>query len=687
MIKQVMKQTLVSNLIILTLLIGCSSEEVEEPTPEEAFEQFASYLAVADYESMYELLTVDAKQSITKETFVERYTNIHSGIQATSVQLALVQEDLEDEEETKEELVETYLPYELTLHTFLGDIFIDSQVRILLETEMNEEGKEYEKWAIDWTPDMILPYLTDEDVVRVRTFQPVRGQLFDRHGTGLAINGEVYSFGIVPERLPENELDILEKASDLLDISVAEIESALTQSWVKPELFVPIKSVSKDNQQLVDQLMDIEGNSVTYQMVNARVYPLKAAAAHLTGYIGEITAEELETRADEGYSSTSMVGKSGLELIFEETLRGEPGGKIFIVDADGNEKVTLIEKQSVQGPDIHLTIDATVQQSIHLQLEGEVGTGVAIHPISGEVLSLVSAPSYDPNDFILGMSTSQRIALNEHEGLPLWNRFSESFTPGSTLKPVIAAIALDTGWNADKKINIKGREWQKDSSWGNYFVRRVSDPGHSVDLKDAIVYSDNIYFAQLAIELGKEQVEAGLMNVGFGETLPFPYRMKVSQIANETINSDIDLANTSYGQAEVLVNPLHMALLYTPFVNNGSIPKPTLLMEEEKSLWKENLFDTSTTNEVVEALVDVIESPRGTANHAKISHLTLAGKTGTTEHKRSQGETGRETGWFVAVDTEDPSLLVLMMIESVENRGGSRYVVQKVKNVFEHEES
>ena len=471
--------------------------------------------------------------------------------------------------------------------------------------------------------------------------------------------------------------------SQLLDIPVAEIESALNQSWVEPHLFVPLKSVAKDHQQLVDQLMDIEGNSVTYQMKNARVYPLKAAAAHLTGYIGEITAEELETRAEEGYSSTSMIGKSGLELILEETLRGEPGWTIFIVDSNGNEKVTLIERAATQGPDIHLTIDATVQRSIHRQLEGDVGTGVAIHPISGEVLSLVSAPAYDPNDFILGMTASQRTALHENETFPLWNRFSESFAPGSTLKPIIAAIALDNGWDAGKTININGREWQNDASWGNYHVRRVSDPGHPVNLNDAIVYSDNIYFAQLALEIGKDLVESGLLNVGFGEVIPFPYRMKPSQIANETISSDIDLANTSYGQAEVLVNPLHMALLYTPFVNNGSIPRPTLLMEDETTIWKDNLFKEETMKQLLDSLVNVIESPRGTATQAKMSGHTLAGKTGTTEYKQSQGETGRETGWFVAVDTEDPSLLVLMMIENVEDRGGSRYVVQKVKNVFE----
>ncbi|MCD8500399.1 MAG: hypothetical protein LRY71_00315 [Bacillaceae bacterium] len=222
---------------------------------------------------MYELLTVEAKQTITRETFVERYTNIYSGIQAENVQLVLVQEDLEDEEEMEEELVEVSLPFELTIHTFLGEIFVDSQVKVILETEMNQDGEENEKWAIDWSPDMILPFLTTEDVVRVRTSQPVRGQLFDRHGTGLAINGEVYSFGIVPERLPNDQQRVFEEVSQLLDIPVAEIESALNQSWVEPHLFVPLNSVAKDHQQLVDQLMDIEGNSVTYQMKNARVYP------------------------------------------------------------------------------------------------------------------------------------------------------------------------------------------------------------------------------------------------------------------------------------------------------------------------------------------------------------------------------------------------------------------------------
>ena len=213
MFKRVIKNIFILQLLILTLLVACSSKEEEKPTPEEAFEQFASYLAVGDYNSMYELLTVEAKQTITRETFVERYTNIYSGIQAENVQLVLVQEDLEDEEEMEEELVEVSLPFELTIHTFLGEIFVDSQVKVILETEMNQDGEENEKWAIDWSPDMILPFLTTEDVVRVRTSQPVRGQLFDRHGTGLAINGEVYSFGIVPERLPNDQQRVFEEVS------------------------------------------------------------------------------------------------------------------------------------------------------------------------------------------------------------------------------------------------------------------------------------------------------------------------------------------------------------------------------------------------------------------------------------------------------------------------------------------
>jgi penicillin-binding protein 3 len=671
------------SLLVITL-IGCSKEEEVKPTPEEAFEAYATLWEDGNYGMMYEFLSNEAKQEMTKEEFIERNTTIYQEINATNLSIKMIVEEInEEEQELPEETppeTEKLIEFEKSMETIAGDIYFRETVLLKLEVEKTGEDSQ-EFWRLEWKQAMILPPLQEKDEVKVRTLLPTkRGEIVDRNGEALAVNGKILEFGIVPERLPEDEEKSIEDASKLLEMSVAEIENKLNQSWVKPGHFVPLKSLSQGKQDLFNELMSIPG--VTYREVDGRVYPLGEMAAHLTGYIGKITAEELESRKDQGYHANSYIGKAGLEAILEEQLRGEIGRVIYLENEAGEETVTIARKEPVDGPVIELTIDIKLQKTIFSQLKGETGTSVALHPITGEVLSLVSSPAYDPNDFVLGISTQKWQELNEDEAKPLLNRFTQTFTPGSTIKPITAAIAIDNGLDITEKRVINGLSWGKDTTWGGYRVSRVTDPNHDVDLRDALVYSDNIYFAQIAIELGKDKLEAGLQNFGFEERIPFEYGMTVSKVANEEINSEIQLADTGYGQGQMRISPLHLALLYTAFVNEGSIPTPTLFINRAGAPWKENLVASESASYIMNALVDVIEDPRGTATRAKMEQIPLAGKTGTTEHKEVQGEKGRETGWFVAMNTDAPELLVLMMVDDVQDRGGSGMVVPKVKKVF-----
>ncbi|MFS8580729.1 MAG: penicillin-binding protein 2, partial [Novibacillus thermophilus] len=426
----------------------------------------------------------------------------------------------------------------------------------------------------------------------------------------------------------------------------------------------------------------------TKQDVPARVYPYGEAAAHLTGYVGEITAEEWEELKEEGYRKDDVLGKSGLEQVFEERLRGEDGGVITIESEAGEEKEVIAEKEPRHGEDIQLTVDMVLQESLYNEMKGDAGTAVALHPKTGEVLALVNSPAYDPNAFVLGLSGEQWEEWEGDPKKPLLNRFAQLFAPGSAFKPVTAAIGLETGAiQPEGKRNITGKAWQADASWGNYTVRRVTDPGKPVNLRDAFVYSDNIYFAQTALDIGEEAFLEGAKGFGIGEKIPFAYPVKASQLAGEDgIQSEVQLADTGYGQGQVLMSALHLALTYTPLVNGGNMLAPQLEKSEGKpaqEVWKEQVISEETAELILSDLIDVVEHPKGTGREAKISGVTIAGKTGTAELKESQDdETGTENGWFVAVDTDDPSLLIAMMVEDVKDRGGSHYVVPKVKKVM-----
>ncbi|MFC0470199.1 penicillin-binding transpeptidase domain-containing protein [Halalkalibacter kiskunsagensis] len=661
---------LLAILVMIFIVVGCS-EQV--PTPEETFQEFATLWEQGEYQAMYSFLSVESKDRILEEEFVELYSYTYSEIELTSISINLIAQESEQIEE--EVRTEVSMPFENKMDMFTGEFVFESFVPLKLDEEDNN-------WKIEWSPSIIFPVLDYGDTISMRILYPEnRGEIFDRNGEQLAVNGFAYEIAIVPVRMEGQEEESIRALAKEIDLSEESIHNSLKQSWVGPDTLVPLKKVPLSKRSFVERLHEtIPG--ATYRQIPAREYPLGEAAAHLTGYMGMITAEELEEDSEKVYHANSTVGRTGLEKLLETRLRGEIGSVIVTESADGQEKDIIAKKDPRDGESYQLTIDSNLQKSIYNQLNeaDDAGTGVALNPVTGEVLSLVSSPAYDPNEFILGISNKKYETLNNDEKRPLTNRFTQSFTPGSTIKPITAAVALSNGLDPNKRLESSDLGWRKDSTWGDYRVRRVSNPLKELNLSEAMMYSDNIYFAQVAVDMGREVFEEGFKKFGFGENIPFVFGLTPSSIAKESIPNEIQLADTGYGQGELSVNPLHLSLLYSAFVANGSIPKPLLLLDEEPEYLLENVVSEEHSQTILKTLLEVVENATATA--VNFNHVRLAGKTGTTEHKLSQEDEGEETGWFVAMNTDDPELLVLMMIENVEDRNGSRYVVQKVKNVF-----
>jgi penicillin-binding protein len=653
------------------VIVGCQEQIA---SPEETLQEFSALWEEEKYHEMYPFLSEQAMAFISEEEFVEMYSNTYSEVGMSSISIDLI---VDETDETEEEIgTEVSLGFENKLDMFTGEFAFESFVQMKLDEEEN-------LWKVDWSPSLIFPVLEKGDTVKLRILYPKnRGELYDRFGEQLAVNGLAYEIAIVPGRMEGQEEESIRKLAQEIGMSEDSIVNSLNQNWVGPDTLVPLKKVSHSEKAFVERLHEtIPG--ATYREIPVRDYPLGEAAAHLTGYIGMITAEELEEDTDRVYHTNSTVGRTGLERILESQLRGKRGGVVVTEGANGQEKHVIVKKEPIDGESFNLTIDSALQKSIFNQFneEDDAGTGVALHPVTGEVLSLISAPSYNPNEFVLGISNEKYEALSNDERRPLTNRFTQSFTPGSTIKPITAAVALENGLDPHKRIESSDSGWQNDSSWGDYHVRRVPNPLNELNLNEAMRYSDNIYFAKVAVELGKEEFEKGFLKFGFGKGIPFAYGLTSSLIASESIQTEIQLADTGYGQGELSVNPLHLSLLYASIVTNGSIPKPLLYTNEDPEYWIENVVSEEHAQIILDTLVDVVD--RGTATDAKLDKVKLAGKTGTTEHKSSQQEAGEETGWFVGVNSEKPELLVMMMIENVERRNGSRYVVSKVKKVFE----
>ena len=656
-------------LIIIVALAACSKKE----TPESRLSAYINLWNDAEFTKMYdEYVSEASKDTFTSEEYIDRTEKLYEDLTITDVQVTFTKLD-EDRKFKTEDQPE--FPVQIKMETAAGPILFEKKV-------MMTYGKsdEKENWFVEWDPSFILPDLAKTDKVGVSTLSSKRGEILDRNGLSLAINGNGYEAGIVPEKFNE-ELNA-DKLAQILGTTSDFITKQLSQSWVKPDQFVPIKKLALSQDDIIEKMIEVPG--VTYTKVEMREYPYGQSLSHLTGYIGRINADELEKVKDQGYRETDFIGKRGLEQLLEKQLRGEDGIRIYIEKTEqGAEKITIAEKTATDGDSITLTIDAELQQKTFNAMNGEVGTAAAIDPKTGETLVLTSSPAFDPNEFMLGVSSSRYTELTENPVQPLLNRFAATYAPGSAIKPVTAAIGLEAGTiDPNKGYTIEGKSWKKDESWGNFGVTRVYTPPNPINLKKAIAHSDNIYFAMEALAMGKETLIEGFKKFAFEEEIPFSYPLQASQISNDgTIASEAQLVDTSYGQGQMLMNIVHLASTYAPIINDGKMFKLVLFEDESKSeVWKEGLISPENAAILRTDLREVVAS--GSAKDANISSVKISGKTGTTELKSSKEKAGQENGFFVGYQTDETSYILAMMIESIEDKGGSSHVVKKVAEVM-----
>lgn len=669
----------ISIILILAIFVGIGItiyfNNKPKNKPEDVLQTFASYINDKKYEDMYSLLSSKSKANISEEDFIKRNKNIYEGIEAENFSVDI--QSIENENKLAK------VTYKNSMDTMSGHVDFTNTVTL----ELNEE-KEYK---IDWTSNLIFQKLNTEDKVRIKTIEAKRGSILDRNGEYLATNGVASKIGLVPGKMSDNREEDIAKIAELLNMTSDGINSELSASYVKADTFVPLKTVGKNEMELKNKLLEIKGIKIID--ADERIYPQGVSTSQLVGYIQPINAEELKEKAKDGYTSSSKIGKYGLERAYESTLRAVNGSEIYIEDANGNKKTSIAKQEQKDGQDVKLTIDSKLQQTVYEQFKDDKSAVVVMNPKTGEVLALASCPSFDSNDFSLGMTTADYKNLTENPDNLLYNRYLATYAPGSSFKPIIGAIGLTTGaFSADDDFGRSGTKWQNDSSWGDFYITTLSTYNGPANLKNALIHSDNIYFAKAALKIGGKNLINSLKNIGFGQQIEFPQTISKSSYSNsESFTNETQLANSGYGQGEVLVNPIHMAMMYSAFVNEGNMIMPYLEYKENASsqtakYYKENAFSKEAANEVRDGLIQVVENPSGTAHSAKIEGKTIAGKTGTAEIKQSKDDTeGTEIGWFNAFnvgESDESLLLVVSMVENVKGKGGSHYLLPKVRAIF-----
>lgn len=645
----------------LTVVVLFNFTNIFQASEEESLNDYTAQFESGDYEEIYESLNQDTQERYAAEDVTERYQKLYEdlGVESQSI------DNLELNEENSTDFNKIY-EGDWTIDSAYGELTKDIEISMLYDEDEND-------WNVEWTPDMIIPGLNGNRTLDFNFPQGERGEIQDQSGDPLAFNGHKEVVGFVAGEITEEDLTDL---SDELEIGEESLESTFNQDWISEGMFVPVKEGHRFSD---EDKSDFDDNDLQVREQPAREYALDEATFHLLGYVGTVNAEEVES--SDYLSSGDMTGKRGLEQLYDERLQPSDGYEIAITDDNDNVVDTLFSEEAEDGTDIVLTIDKDLQEIVYNELEDESGSSVALDPDNGDMLATVSYPSPSPYDFMFGISQNDLEELQNDEDNPLIGKFNRTTSPGSTQKILSALVALNTdGFERDATREITGGSWQQDDSWGGYTVNRYHEEDGEFDLDRAITSSDNIYFAQTMLELGPERFVQGMQELGIGEEYDSDYPIYTSQVANEeTIDNDVLLADSAYGQGELLISPLQITSIYAGVINGGDIYVPHILADSEDDIQVESIASEDDLDYLESAMRSVVTDYH--ADDVERDYASFAGKTGTSENKMSQDTRGSETGWFIGYDQNEKDMIMSLYVDDVEDRGMSEYSAQKFADI------
>ena len=543
----------------------------------------------------------------------------------------------------------------------------------------------------------------DDNRIRLNALAPNRGLVLDRQGRVLAENRPAYRLIIVPERTPGLE-ETLERLSDLVPISADELRRFERQRG-RSRRFESLTLKSNLDEEEVARLAIHRHRlpGVEIEPYLTRHYPHGELLSHVVGYVGRIDERDLRRLGREQYRATSHVGKTGIERYYEHLLHGQPGLERVETNAQGRVLRVLERSDPVPGDDLVLSLDLALQRAAHDALGDYAGAVVALSVKTGEVLALVSKPGFDPNLFVHGISRFDYSFLLNHHQRPLFNRFlAGGYEPGSTVKPFIALAGLDAGL-ITPETRIFSRGWFELPGHSRRY-RDWRRGGHGwVNLEQALAESVNVYFYQLAADLGIDLISRELALFGLGRAtgldLPgeisgvLPTRSwKRGQFGEPWYPGETVI--TGIGQGFTVVTPLQLAHATAALAGRGVTAPPWLVVPSESARMIEHAPEQWQA--VFDGLEAVIHGPSGTARQiANQVPLRMAGKTGTAQVFGRPGEDEEEAerehdelpehlrnhalfAGFAPLD--DPRIVVAVVVE--HGGGGARIAAPVAASVI-----
>lgn len=518
---------------------------------------------------------------------------------------------------------------------------------------------------------------SEENRLRAIPIPAPRGAIYDRDGRVIAESVPGYSISLLPGPV-DSVTAALRRIAPYLDLGPDRQESLLARFKEFP--YQPLVLVDDATFEQVSTIEERrpEFRRAVVEMQPRRYYPYGPLFAHAVGYVGEISEAELASDSFAGYDAGRIVGKSGVEKEYEKVLGGTPGVRYVEVDARGSVVSEFGPRPTVPpepGQDLTLGLDARLQQEADsLFPQDKRGAVVALDPRTGEVLLFYSRPSYDPNDFVGGISSELWRRLRDDPARPLLNRVTgAAYPPGSTWKPVLATIAM-----RDDVANIHSHmpsPCRGALRYGNRLFRCWKPEGHGdLDMSGAIQQSCDVFFYQLGLEVGLDPMLEGATKLGFGRRtgidLPYeetgmipPSRSWYNQRYGKYGWTESVVLNLAIGQGENDETPLRQAYFYAALATGSSPIVPHLLRDESfqrnHAAWSLGLSE-SERQDLVHALERVVNEPGGTAYAHRLERWTIAGKTGTAQNPH-----GDPHSWFVAfAPAEHPEIVLAALVEN-----------------------
>lgn len=694
-------------LLALILLSACktggggSSDDAEpDPpkTPLETAQRFLDLWQDGEHGEMYELISAEARAGITKEDFVKRYDAIADESTIDGIDYELGANVTAGDEE---------VVVDVTIHTaFFGDITQGQRVFLVREevTRPGEEGETpqtAEEWRVDWTPSLIFAELDDVTLVHFFTETPRRGSILDRNNDELAVDATLPVVGFVPDLTSDKEALITALAARL-EMSEGDVRS-IVETDLPSYYFIPLKTLPYGTSaETLEKFYAMSDLGVVVREESQRIYPNGDSAAHVVGYLAEVSEEQLEELSSRGFRPGDKIGADGIELQFDEVLAGERGGSLTTITPEGTISRTIAEKPATPGKDIVLTLDIGVQKAAEKTLGQRVGSIVVMDPRDNSVLALASYPRFNPQGLTDGLSTEEYNKLANDERQPFLHRpLLATYPPGSTFKPVTMAAGME------KAGVTAGETFRCSPSWdglGEEFVKKnwqSTDRGYLTPAQGLMASCNPVFYE---IALRTDLTDPAILpefarGFGYGALTGIngldeaPGTVPDDAWKQENVGEPWysgDTVNMGIGQGFLAVTPLQIANAYSAIAGTGVLRKPLLvkaIAEPGGAAAQEFAAEeigplpvsAATLAEIRNGLTLVTQNPGGTSYQVfATSTLDVAGKSGTAEDLPF----GADHVFFVAyANRSAPSALALVALE--EGKLGSVEAGPKARQVLE----